>query len=140
MNAKLLYRIAAFLYILFAAGHTYGSLNFKAPTAEGRAVLESMNSVHFQVGGATFSYGGFYQGMVLAVTVYLLSYAFLAWHLGGLASGNPRAIGALGWVLLAAQLVLLVLSWRYFSAAPAVLSAVTAICLGWAAYLVQRAT
>jgi hypothetical protein len=140
MNATLLYRIASVLYILFAAGHTYGSLNFRPPTPEGRAVIESMNNVHFQVRGATFSYGGFYKGMALAITVHLLSYAFLAWHLGALAGTNARAIGALGWVLFAAQLVLLVLSWMYFSAAPAALSALTAICLGWAAWLVERAS
>lgn len=138
MNATSLYRTAAVLYVLFAAGHTYGSLKFRAPSPEGRAVIESMNSVHFQVGSATFSYGGFYRGMALAVTVYLLSYAFLAWHLGGLAHRDPKAIGSLGWVLLAAQLVLLALSWMYFSIAPAALSALTVICLGWAAWLVPR--
>jgi hypothetical protein len=31
----------------------------------------------------------------------------------------------------------LVLCWIYFSAAPTVLSALLAVCLGWAAYLVK---
>ena len=138
MNATLLYRSAAVLFVLFAAGHTYGSLNFKAPTAEGRAVLESMNGVHFQVGRATFSYGGFYKGMALAITVNLLAFALIAWQLGTLASSNPHAIGAVGWVLFAAQLVGVVLSYMYFSVGPAAFSALAAICLGWASWLAQQ--
>jgi len=137
MNATVLYRSASILYLLFAAGHTYGSLKFKAPTPEGRAVIESMNNVHFQVRGATFSYGGFYQGMTLTVTVFLLSYAALSWMLGTLARENPQAIQGFGWVLFLSQLVLIGLSWKYFSAAPAAFSTVTAICLGWAAWLVS---
>ena len=96
MNATVLYRIACVLLILFAAGHTVGFLNFNPPTAEARAVRDSMNSVHFQVRGASFSYGGFYIGFGLYVTAYLLFSAFLAWHLGALAKNAPQAIGALG--------------------------------------------
>src|SRR5260370_11922253 len=94
-----------------------------------------MNNVHFQVRGSSFSYGGFYRGFGLTITVYLLFSAFLAWHLGTLASGNPQAIGLLGWVFMAVQVASVVLSWKYFSAAPAMLSAIVAVCLGWAAWV-----
>jgi hypothetical protein len=40
MNATLLYRIAAGLFILFAIGHTSGFLSFRPSTGEGLAVLE----------------------------------------------------------------------------------------------------
>ena len=60
MKATVLYRIACVLLILFAAGHTVGFLTFKAPSSEARAVWDTMNNVHFQVRGASFSYGGFY--------------------------------------------------------------------------------
>jgi len=39
MNATLLYRIAAFVFLLFALGHTYGFLSLRAPSAEARAVV-----------------------------------------------------------------------------------------------------
>lgn len=139
MNATLLYRAAAVLLVLFAAGHTFGFLKFKAPTPEGLAVRDAMNSVHFQVGSSTFSYGGFYVGFGLTVSAYLIFAAFLSWHLGGLAATNPRAIGALGWVFFALQLVSLALSVKYFSVVPAVSSGLVAACLGWAAWLVQGA-
>ncbi len=81
MNAKVLYRIAAVMYLLFAAGHTFGFLGFRPPTAEALAVRDAMTNVHFQVGHASYSYGGFYVGFGLYVTAYLLFSAFVAWHL-----------------------------------------------------------
>ena len=139
MNATLLFRIAAVLLILFAAGHTIGFLNFKPPTAEGLTVRDAMNNVHFQVKGADFSYGGFYVGFGLFVTAYLVFSAFLAWHLGGLACKHPEAMGALGWTFFAVQMASLALSWIYFSAAPVVFSGLVGACLGRAAWLVQFA-
>jgi hypothetical protein len=139
MKATLLYRIVSVLFLLFAAGHTLGFLHFKPPTAAGRVVFDAMNDVHFQIGSGNFTYGGFYAGFGLLVTVYLLFSAFLAWHLGGLAGHDPQAIGALGWVFFLVQAATLVLSWIYFSVPPVVLSALVAVCVGWAAWLVQRA-
>lgn len=139
MNATLLYRIAAVLLILFALGHTVGFLKFKPPTPEGLAVRDAMNNVRFQLRGAQFSYGGFYTGFGLFATAYLLFAAFLAWHLGGLASTNPQAIGMLAWAFFTLQLASLVLSWIYFLAPPVVLSGLIAFCTGWAAWLVRGA-
>jgi len=136
LKAITLYRIASAFLILFAVGHTVGFLRLKPPSPEARAVFDGMNNVHFQVKGSSFSYGGFYRGFGLTITVYLLFSAFLAWHLGNLASSNPQAIGLLGWVFMVVQVASLVLSWKYFSAAPAMLSAIVAVCLGWAAWLV----
>lgn len=139
MSATLLYRIASVLLFLFALGHTIGFLKFKPPTPEAVAVRDAMNNVHFQVRSATYSYGGFYIGFGLCVTAYLLLATFLAWHLGGLASSNPKAIGALGWAFFVVQVAILALSWLYFSLVPTVSSALIAACLGWAAWLVQGA-
>jgi hypothetical protein len=138
MKATLLYRIAAVVFVLFAVGHTYGFLSLRPPTAEGRAVLESMNTVQFDVGGRHYTYGGFYRGFGLSATVSLLFSAFLAWHLGGLARTAPSAIGALGWAFFAVQLTGVVFSLKYFGPAPAVFSALVAIDLGWAAWLIRN--
>jgi len=93
VNATLLYRIASVLLVLFAAGHTFGFMRFKPSTPDALAVRDAMNNVHFQVRGANFSYGGFYTGFGLTITVYLLFSAFLAWHLGGLARAHPDVVG-----------------------------------------------
>jgi len=134
MSAKTLYRTAAVLLVLFSAGHTVGFLKFKPATAEGLAVRDAMNNVHFPVGSSTFTYGGFYVGFGWFVTVYLLFAAYLAWHLGSLAAKSPAAIGGLGWMFFAAQLASLVLSIMYFFPAPAIFSGVVAACVGWAAW------
>ncbi len=138
MSATWAYRIAAVLFLLFAVAHTIGFLTFQPPTPESRAVLDGMNSVHFQARGQTFSYGGWYVGFGLSATLSMLFQAFVAWHLAGLASRQPRAIGGLGWALAAFQLPGLVLSLLYFAVPPAVLSGLLTLLLAWAAWLAGR--
>ena len=78
MKPTLLYRIASILLVLFAAGHTAGFLRFVPPSAEGIAVRDAMHNVRFALHGGSYSYGGFYDGFGLSVSVYLLFSAFLA--------------------------------------------------------------
>ena len=59
--------------------------------------------------------------------------ALLAWHLGTLARTAPETIGVMGWAFFVTQVAGLALSFRYFAVAPAALSSVVAICVGWAA-------
>jgi len=139
MTATLLYRISAFVLVLFAAGHTLGFMTFKAPTPEGVAVQQSMDNVRFSMGGKSLSYGDFYRGFGLFCTAYLLFNAFLAWHLGTMARNTPQAIGALGWIFFALQVIGIALSWRYFVLPPTIFSAVLAIMTGWAAWLAGAA-
>lgn len=137
MTATLLYRIAAVLFLIFATGHTIGFLKFKPLNPEGLAVRDSMDSVRLQVGSGKLTYGDFYRGFGLFCTLYLLFAAYLAWHLGSVAQSSPQAIGSLGWAFFIVQLVSIVLSWIYFLPPPVILSALTAICTGWAAWLMK---
>ncbi len=136
MSATVLYRIASVLLILFTAGHTVGFLKFVPPTPEGIAVRDSLTRVHFQVRGRDYSYGGFYRGFGLFNSVYLLFSALLAWHLGTLAARDPHAIGAVGWAFCVVMVATLLLCWAYFNMVAVTFSAVLAVCLGWAAWLV----
>jgi hypothetical protein len=135
MNAKLLYRLATVLLLLFALGHTVGFLRFKAPTEEGQAVRAAMDRVHFEVRSASLSFGGFYVGFGLFVSASFVFSAFLAWYLGGLAARDPQAIGALGWAFCAFQVANLVLSWIYFAGAPVIFASILAVCTAGAAWL-----
>jgi hypothetical protein len=137
MSATLLYRIAAVVFVLFAIGHTYGFLSMRPATADGRAVYDAMQTVKFDVGGRSFTYGGFYRGFGLSCTVSILLSAFLCWHLGELARSAPAAIGSLGWVFFAAQVVGVVLSFRYFGVPPMILSALVTAIVGVAAFLAK---
>jgi hypothetical protein len=138
MNATLFYRIAAVLFVLFTLGHTFGFLSFRPSSAEGQAVLESMNRVHFEAGGRACSYGEWYRGFGLSITVSMLFWAFLSWHLGELARTAPHAIGAVGWAFFAVQLAGLVMAFLYFGPPAMVLSALVTALVGAAAWLVSR--
>ena len=67
----------------------------------------------------------------------ILLAAYLAWHLAALARTTPRAIGALGWILFAYQLLGVCISRIFFSGFVLLLAAVTAVCIGWATWLVS---
>ncbi len=138
MSATLLYRIAAVVFVLFAVGHTYGFLSFRPASSEGRAVYAAMNTVHFEEGRQSFSYGAFYRGFGLSCTASMILSAFLCWHLGELARSAPAAIGVLGWVFLAVQVVGVVLSFLYFGLPPMVLSGIVAAIVGVAAFIARR--
>ena len=137
MTARLLFRIAAVLFLLFAAGHTFGFRTFTPPTAEGLAVRDAMFNVRF---GHDLSYGGFYVGFGLYVSAYLIFSAFLSWNLSSLAVRLPQAIGGVGWTLFGVQLASLALCCIYFGGPPAVFSALVAVCIGWAMYLARVST
>src|SRR6476646_3979564 len=79
MTATLLYRISAFVLVLFAAGHTLGFMKFKAPTPEGVAAQQAMDNVRFSIGGKSLACGDFYRGFGLFCTAYHLFGAFLSW-------------------------------------------------------------
>jgi hypothetical protein len=138
VTATLLYRIAAVIFVLFAVGHTYGFLSLRPPSAEGQSVYNSMNSVHFEVRGRSYSYGNFYRGFGLSCTVAMLLSAFLSWHLGQLARSAPAAVGFMSWAFFLLQLPGVVLSFLYFGPPPMVLSSLVALLLGGAAWLTGR--
>jgi len=139
VTAKILFRIASVVFLLFALGHTFGFLSFKPPTAEGLAVRKAMSDVVFKVGGSDLSYGMFYRGFGLSCTVSMLFLAILCWQLGALATIHPRAIAGVAWSLFGVQVVGVVLSVKYFGLPPAIFSAALTALLGWAAFLLTRA-
>jgi hypothetical protein len=139
VTATLLYRIAAALLLLFAAGHTFGFLTFRPSSPEGLAVYHSMSSVKFEFNGSSISYAKFYNGFGLTVTAYLLFSAFLAWHLGTLAAVQPQAIGSLSWAFALVQLACFALSVLYLFIVPVIFSGVVFASLAWAAWLLGHA-
>jgi hypothetical protein len=130
------FRISALLLIFFALGHTVGFLTFRAPTAEGRALWEAMKNTRFSGGHGSFSYGDFYVGFGLFITAYLLFTAWLAWMIGS--QENTAMQRQIAWSMVLLQLVGLGLALRYFSAPPALLSALTVFTLAAGASSLQR--
>ena len=139
MSARLSYRIAGWIYVLFAAGHTFGFLTFRPAAADALAVWQSMQDVRFQSGGSSFTYGGFYIGFGLSITFFILFSAFLCCWMSKAGQREPRAVSMLGWALFVQQVGGLVLSVVYFALPPAIFSAGLTLLLGWAAFQTGRA-
>lgn len=137
MTSATLYRTAAIVFLLFAAGHTFGFLTLTPPTTDAIAVRDAMSSVHFSVGGGTYSYGDFYRGFGLSVTLSMLFEAFLCWQLAAMVRLAPRPAASIGWALCVLQMAGFALSCIYFSIAPAAFSLALAACLGFAAWRSQ---
>ena len=127
------YRVASMMSVLFAFGHTYGFLRFRAPSEEGQRVWSEMNSAYFTVGDRTFSYGGFYLGFGLIISATVLFLALLMWWMGNRSNDGIRGLRSLTWLLVALEAVILGFSLRFFGAGPAVLSAMAAVALSRAA-------
>jgi hypothetical protein len=140
VRAVMWFRVAAVLMLLFAVGHTYGFWTFRPHAAEGRAVWEAMNGVHFSEAGSTFSYGGFYKGFGLSVSAFDVFSAWLAWTLGSMARAGEVRARSIGWAMFVVQCLGFVLSLLYFSVVPVVLSAVAALFFLMGATFVGRVT
>lgn len=97
-----------------------------------------MDTVRFAAGGRTYSYGGWYRGFGLTITVSMLFWAYLSWHLGEISRATPHAVGMLGWAFFAVQLVGAALALVYFGPPAMALSGLVAALVGIAAWLTPR--
>ena len=133
MRATVWFRISAVMLVLFAAGHTFGFLTFRPPTAEGLAVWNAMNNVRFTVHGTTLSYGHFYVAFGLSITAADLLGAWIAWALGSMAQRGAPGVRMIAWAMVVWQVVGIVLAMMFIAAKPAISSAIVAGCLAVAA-------
>jgi hypothetical protein len=138
LKAILVYRIASVMFLLFGIGHTYGFLTFRPSSAEGLAVYQAMQDVHFTAQGTPLTYGGFYRGFGVSVGIQLFFSSYLAWYLGNLSRNAPAAMGSIGWVFCAAQLVGLAINWKSFAPSAIIPGLLLSSCLAWAAWLAGK--
>jgi hypothetical protein len=129
-----LYRIAAVLLLLFAAGHTFGFRQNNPEWGAG-AVLELMRSVHFDAQGFTRTYWDFFSAFGLFFSVFLLFSAVLAWLLGGFPAETLARVRGIAWALAGCFVAITALSWRFAFTTPIVFSILITVCLIAAAWL-----
>ena len=137
MKAPVLYRIAAVLLVLFAAGHTVGFRQID-PRWGIDAALGALRSTHFDIQGLSRTYWDFYTGLGLFVTVFLLFAAALSWQLGGLSQETLKSVRGATWSFAACFVAVSFLSWRYFFVVPLAFSGLITVCLLVASWLVAR--
>lgn len=133
MRASVLYRIAAVLLLLFAAGHTLG-FSQSDPAWGVDPLLGSMRSSHFDVMGSHRTYWDFFLGAGFTVGVLYVFAAVSAWQLGGLPAATLARMRGTTWAFAFAFAAIAVLSWRYLFAIPIGSSIAITVCLTVAAW------
>jgi hypothetical protein len=134
VKAPILYRIAAVLLLLFAAGHMFGFRQNNPEWGAG-AVLALMRSVHFDAQGFTRTYWDFFSAFGLFFTVFLLFAAVLAWLLGWLPAETLARVRSIAWALAICFVAITALTWGYAFTTPLVFSTLITVCLIAAAWL-----
>src|ERR1700743_1621609 len=101
MQPKLLLRIAAFLILFVAVGHTIGNCTRKSTTGTRQLeVFKKMEDVKFDFAGSTRSWDNFYDGMSLDVSITLVVFTVLLWLIAGSAKKYPVFCTSLLWPTL----------------------------------------
>jgi len=137
MKASIFYRVAAVLLLLFGVGHTLG-FRQSDPKWGVDALLNSMQSIHFDVQGFSRSYWDLFLAAGFSVGVFYLFSAILAWQLGGLPAETLARIRGIAWAFALCFAAITLVSWKCLFVLPIVFSGVTTACLITAAWLSPR--
>ena len=128
ITPKLLYRVSAVLIALYAVAHAAGFWTVD-PAWGVDAVVGGMKTREFDVMGFRRNYWDFFIGFGTVVTLTMSFTALVAWQLGTLAAGMPRALRPVAWGLALAYVLMSAMMWLWFFLPPIVFSTVIALCL-----------
>lgn len=138
MKASVLYRAVAVLLVLFAVAHTLGFSQPPDPKWGVDALVASMRSQHFDLGGSSRTYWDFFMAAGLSVGAFYLFTGVLAWQLAGLPAETLARLRGVTWALALCFVAITVVCWRYLFILPVIFSGVAALCLLSAAWLSAR--
>lgn len=132
------YRIAAYLLVLFCAGHTAGGmLSQKSLGPAADTVFAAMKAVHFDFNGSDSTWYGFWFAFGLMSSVFLLFSAVAAWQLDKVDPKAWSGVSTIAWALALAHVCNAVLTWRYFFVGAGVMATASALLLGAGAFRKQ---
>src|SRR4029453_6686834 len=103
----------------FFVGHTAGGMLAQkslGPAAD--TVFAAMKVVHFDFNGSDFTWYGFWFGVGLTVSVFLLFSAVVAWQLDKVDRAQWPAVSVIAWALVVSHVASTVLSFKYFFVGP----------------------
>src|SRR5258708_28773683 len=126
MKASLFYRIAAFLLLLFAIGHTLG-FRQSDPRWGVDTLLGSMRSIHFDVQGFSRTYWDLFVAAGFSVGVFYLFAALLTWQLWCLPAQTLAVMRVTVWALALCFAAITAVSWRYLFILPFLFSIVISV-------------
>ncbi len=137
MRPSVLYRVAAVLLLLFAAGHTLG-FRQSDPSWGVEGVVGPMRSVHFDVQGFNRTYWDLFEAAGFSVGVLYLFAAILAWQLGGLPASTLSQMRGTRWAFALCFAAIAAVSWRFLFAIPIAFSILITVFLTAAAWVSGR--
>lgn len=137
MRASIVYRIAAVLLVLFAAGHTLGFSQVE-PEWGLDSLMASMRSTHFDADGFSRTYWDFFLATGYVSGLFYLFSAVLAWQLGGLPAAMLTRLRGVTWGFALCFAAITVVSWMHLFLIPIAFSAAVTLSLTLAAWLAGR--
>jgi hypothetical protein len=137
MKASMVYRIAAVLLLLFAAGHTL-AFSQTDPQWGIDPYLHLLRSIQFNVQGFDRTFWDFFLAAGYSVGALYLFAAVLAWQLSRLPAATLALMRLTTWSFALCFAVIAVLSWTYLFVIPIAFSTLIAICLVVAAWLAGK--
>jgi hypothetical protein len=138
MKPAILYRLAAVLLLLFAAGHLFGFTQ-SDPKWGVDAMLAEMHSIRFDMGGFQRTWWDFYLAAGLSAGLFYMFAAVLAWQLGGLTPETRAQMRGVPWAFAAAFAAIAAVSWIYLFLIPILFSTAITLCLAAAAWVSSSA-
>ena len=117
--------------MLFALSHQLGFQRVD-PRWNAAAVVQSMQTTHFNIGTFSRSYWMFFSGFGYFVTALLAFSAVLCWALSSAAS-HLRGLLLIPWSLAVCYSTIAIMTWRYFFLAPGIFATIVAAVLVYAA-------
>ena len=137
MKPSVIYRTAAILLLLFAAGHLF-SFALVDPKWGLQAMVAQMHSIRFSIGRIERTYWDFYLAGGLTAGIFYIFAAVLAWQLGSLPPESLARMRLLAWAFAVAFAAVAVVSMIHLFLIPIAFSTVIALCLAAAAWSAGR--
>ena len=138
MSARLVYRIAAVLLVLFAVGHTLG-FSQADPKWGVDALLASLRATPFDADGFRRTWWDFYLATGYIAGLFYLFAAVLAWQLGGLPGSALARLSFATWGFALCFAAIAVVSLLHLFLIPIAFSTLITLALTLAAWLSARA-
>jgi len=139
MRATIFLRIASVLTFVHAVLHTIGGVFGGAAPGVQQATVLVMKANEFPVMGVMRSYGDFYLGLGLVVSVFLTMEAVVFWQLGSLTKTDALRLRPVLATFLVGYLCAAGVSYRYFFVAPVITEILIAVCLALAIAFARQA-
>ena len=131
-------RVASLLQALGTVGHTVASFDSPSRGPAEESVFNVMRAYRFNIVGVTRSHWDFYQGYGLSITVTFAFLAVLMWQLSNISRTAPEHARPLIFTVLICEILMSLIGWLYFFAAPGVTSLLIAACLVAALFTLRR--